>query len=282
MPRIAIVTDSTSSMPPELIEEYGIHVVPQVLNWAGESLLDGIDISTDEFYRRLPSAEEIPTTSQPTIADFKSVFEELHEQGQAIVAICLSHKLSGTLHSARQAEQMVSDARIEIIDSYSVGMGLGYQVLAAARAAEGEATIDEIVGEVERARDRAGLVFALNTLEFLHRGGRIGSAARLLGTALNLKPILEIIDGAIEPIDRVRTRSKATERLLEIIEDRVEGKEVVQITFHHTGVMKDEEELGRKAHERLTPTEFHESILTPVLGTHAGPGVIAIAYCTEE
>ncbi len=280
--QVGIVTDSTSSMPPDVIEEHGIFVVPQVLNWGDESLLDGVEITTEEFYRRLQRSNEMPTTSQATIAGFKEAYEDLHGQGRPIVTVCLSDKLSGTLLSAHQAREMLPEARIEIINSYTVAMALGFQVLAAARAAEAGAGLEDVVAEVERTRELVGVVLMVDTLEFLHRGGRIGGAARLAGAALNVKPILEVADGEVQPLERVRTRTKAINRLLDILEERIEGRGPVQLAIHHTGEWEFAQEMGREIEGRFSPSELYNSVITPVVGTHAGPGAFALVYCTSE
>lgn len=280
MAKVGIVTDSTSCMPQGLVDQFGIHVVPQVLNWGEESMYDGVDISSAEFYRRLETAEVMPTTSQATIAGFKDAFEELTEQGRSVVTICLSEELSGTLQSARQAKGMFPDAEITLINSETVAMALGYQVVAAAKAAEGGASHPEVVKVAEDSRARTGLLICLETLEFLHRGGRIGGAARIFGSALNIKPLIEVRDGRVEPLDRVRTSSKAQRRLLEILEERVEGKRPLWLTIHHTGVLSEVEDFAQKVREQFGPDEYHDAAISPVVGTYGGPGAYGVAYYT--
>ncbi|MFP3853923.1 MAG: DegV family protein [Anaerolineales bacterium] len=279
MSNIGIVTDSTSSMPADLVGKYGIKVVPQVLNWGEESMLDGIDITAEQFYKRLSTAEEMPTTSQATIAGFKEAFEGFLEEGKSIVSICLSDKLSGTLQSATQAKEMLPEADIHLVDSHTVAMATGFQVLAAARAAREGAGVQEVVAAAEDTRAHVGLLIMLETLEFLHRGGRIGPAARFFGTALNIKPILEVVDGEVLPVDRVRTRSKATDRLLELLDERSGGKKPLRITIHHTGAEREAEELGQRIRDEFEVEEYYQTIITPVVGTHVGPGAFGVSFC---
>jgi DegV family protein with EDD domain len=281
MPELAIVTDSTAYIPADIGSKYKIHVAPQVLIWDGEEMEDGVDIMPPEFYARLKTSKTMPTTSQATIASFKIIFEPLVARGVPILAILISPKLSGTIQSAEQAKQMFPGAKIEIVNSESVAMALGYQVLAAARAAEAGASFEEVVAVAEGARAHTGVVFLVDTLEFLHRGGRIGGAARFLGSALNLKPLLEVRDGRVEPLEKVRTRAKARERLLEVVEERVKGKSKLRLATLHASSEEDAAALLAEAVGRLHPVEHMLTAVSPVVGTHAGPGTIGLAYCTE-
>ncbi len=280
MAKVAIVTDSTCSMPSELIEQFDVRVAPQVVIWGEEVLEDGIDITGEEFYERLAQADEMPTTSQATIGSFKKVFEPLVEAGRPIVAICVGDQLSGTLQSATQAKAMFPDARIETFNSNTVAMALGFQVLAAARAANEGASAEEVVEAAGRAKETTGLVLALDTLEFLHRGGRIGGASRFLGTALNIKPLLEVTGGRVEPIDRVRTRSRALNRVVEIVVGRMSGQPHLQLALHHTGAVEMADHLRQGLEKELKPAEVYSSIIPPAVGAHAGPGAYGVAYCS--
>lgn len=278
MTKVAVITDSTCSMPRDLIQQYDIKVAPQVVIWGGESLLDEIDMTAEQFYERLTSSDEFPTTSQATIGSFKEIFEPLVAAGQPIVAICVSDKLSGTYQSAMQAKDLFPDAPIHVVNSETVAMALGFQVLAAARKAQAGGSAEEVVAASEQEKKRSGVILMLDTLEFLHRGGRIGNAQRLLGAALNLKPILTVEEGRVEPLDRVRTRSKATARLLELVEERVAGQRPLKVAIHHTGAIEHAQDLRRQIEEKFTPDEVFFSIITPAVGAHAGPGAVAVAY----
>ena len=281
MSGIAIVTDSTAYIPPELVRKYGLHVAPQILIWGEETLRDGIDIQPDEFYARLKTAKTMPTTSQVTIAYFKELFEKVAGEGRQILAVLISSKLSGTISSAVQAKELVPQAKIEIVDSMSTAMALGFQVLAAARAAEAGRSFAEVTDVARGAAAHTGIVFAVDTLEFLHRGGRIGGASRLLGTALNLKPVLELNDGRIEPIEKIRTKAKARARLLDIVEERVKGKGNLRLATVHAGVKAEATELLEQAVARLKPIETIVAEASPVVGNHAGPGTVGLAYSTD-
>ncbi|MBP1702727.1 MAG: hypothetical protein H6Q38_1834 [Chloroflexi bacterium] len=212
MSKVAIVTDSTAYIPADLVKKYDLQVAPQVLIWGNETFRDGVDIQSNEFFTRLRNAKQLPTTSQVNPKTFHEIFKTLLEQDCKILAILLSAQLSKTIDSAQQAIEMFPSAPIEIVDSQTTAMALGFTVLAAARAVESGASLEEAKAVAEKARENVGVVFAVDTLEFLHRGGRIGGGARFLGTALQLKPILEVTGGRVEAIERVRTRSKRSDQ----------------------------------------------------------------------
>jgi DegV family protein with EDD domain len=281
MSRIAIVTDSLASMPEELINHYDIKVAPQVLIWGEETFLDGVDITPNEFYARLETSKIMPTTSQATLASFKEIFEPLVAEGRPILAIVGSTELTATMNSAEQAKALFPEATIEVVDSLGVAMSMGFQVLAAARAVEEGKTFDEVVELAHKAHQHTGVMFVVDTLEFLHRGGRIGGAKRLLGTALSLKPLLELQEGRVEAVENIRTKTKAYKRLLEVIEERLAGKSNVRIAGLHAAAEEDARALLDEAKKRCNPIETIWSEVTPVVGTHAGPGTVGLAYCTD-
>ncbi|MGD8760216.1 MAG: DegV family protein, partial [Anaerolineales bacterium] len=266
--------------PQQLLDEYGIQVLPQILIWEGETLLDGVDITPTEFYHRLSSAKEMPTTSQVTVGAFKDVFEPLVEQGTPILAILVSSELSGTVQSAETAKEMFPGATIEIVDSRSVSMAMGYQVLAAARAAAEGQSLDQVAAIARKGSEHTGVLFAVDTLEFLHRGGRIGGASRLLGTALNLKPVLELRDGRVEATEKVRTKSKALARVLDLVAQRIAGAENVRLAVLHANAQEGAKAMLEAAVARCHPVESVMTDVSPVLGAHAGPGTVGLAYCT--
>src|SRR5512145_367868 len=226
MSKIALVTDSTSYIPKEYLERYGITVAPQVLVWGDQTYKDGVDIQPDEFYARLKTAKVMPTTSQVSVMDMHQTFSSLLEQDYEVLGIFVSSKLSGTLQSAIQGREELAKGKdkVEIVDSNSTAMAMGFQVLSVARAAAGGASMSECKALAEKARAYTGIYFVVDTLEFLHRGGRIGGAQRFLGTALNLKPILALQDSKVAALERIRTKGKAVERLMDIIAEQTAGK----------------------------------------------------------
>jgi DegV family protein with EDD domain len=278
MAKVALITDSTATIPKDLLERYAICVAPQVLIWGDQELLDGIDIQPGEFYDRLQKSSTSPTTSQATPATFKKLYEELLEKEHEILAVVISAKLSGTMESARQAKEFFPDAPIELVDSQSAAMAEGFQVLAAARAAEQGASLAECKAVAEQARENSGVIFAVETLEFLHRGGRIGGGSRFLGTALNIKPILEVQEGRVEAVERIRTRKKSLNRLVDLVEERIKGRQPVRLAGLHANSPEDARWLLEEAGRRLNPTESLFTEVSPVIGTHAGPGTVGLAY----
>lgn len=279
MSDIAIVTDSLVSMPQELIDQYRIKIAPQVLIWGEETFLDGVDITPSEFYARLADAEIMPTSSQATLASFKEIYEPLVEQGKKILTLVASSNLTQTINSAEQAKAMFPDATIEVVDTLDCAMSQGWQVLAVVRALEQGKSFDELVEIARKAKAHTGVIFVVDTLEFLHRGGRIGGASRLLGTALNIKPLLELQDGSVEPLEKVRTRSKALQRFMDLIEERIANRSPVRISALHVDAEQEARAVLEKAKARFNPKEAFISEASPVIGVHAGPGTVGIAYC---
>ncbi len=278
MSKVAVVTDSTAYIPQNFLQEYQITVAPQILIWGEKTYEDGVDIQPDEFYKRLKTTTIMPSSSQVAIPKFRDIFQTLLDQGKEIIAILISSKLSGTIDSAQQAKEMLPGAPIEIIDSYTTSMAMGLQVLTVARAAQAGESLTECKRLAEEARNHTGVVFAVETLEFLHRGGRIGGASRFLGTALNIKPILEVRGGRVEPVERIRTRKKSLLRVMEIIEQRVQGKSPLRLAALHANAEEDGHFLLDELSKKLKPSESIFSTVSPVIGTHTGPGTVGIAY----
>jgi DegV family protein with EDD domain len=280
MSKIAVVTDSTAYIPDDLVKKHNITVAPQVLIWDDQTYRDGIDIQSAEFFARLSTSKTMATTSQVSIADMQTAFQGLVEQGYDVVGVFISSKLSGTIQSAMQAKELMKSAgeKVSIVNSNSTAMGMGFQALAVARAAEDGASLKECLDLAEQAHKNTGVFFAVNTLEFLHRGGRIGGAQRFLGTMLNMKPILAVQDGRVEGIERIRTRSKAHNRVLELIQENAKGKTPLRIATLHANASEQARALLDKAEEELNPTETVFTEASPVIANHAGPGMVGLAF----
>ncbi len=281
MSKVVIVTDSTAYIPPELSKGLPIRVVPLQLIWGEETFLDGVDIQPSEFYTRLPQAKVMPTTSQPTPAAYIALYRQLLDEGYEIVSAHISSKLSGTMDSAIQAKSHYPGEKIELIDTDTTSMAMGFPVLGAARAAAEGATLEECKTLIERGAANSGVLFAVNTLEFLRRGGRIGGAAAFLGTALNLKPILELRSGKIEPVERVRTMSKSIDRMLDVFMDRIGDRKPVRIAALHANAPQEASKLLERAIQCFSNGDVTEHIVTdvsPVIGAHTGPGCIGLCY----
>ena len=278
MSKVAIVTDSTAAIPTDILEQYPIWEVPQVIIFGEEVLEDRIDIQPTQFYERLETDPLHPTTSQVTPASFQKIFGKLVDDGYDILAVLVSPKLSGTVESANQVKNNYPGAAIEVFNSESVAMGLGWQALMAARAAKDGASLAECKAVVEKAKPMTGVVFAVDTLEFLHRGGRIGGGAKFLGTALNFKPILEIREGAVESVERVRTRKKSLARVIRLVEERIAGRTPLHLATLHAKAEEDARWLLDVGCAHLNPQEKVYAEVSPAVGTHAGPGVVGLAF----
>ncbi len=282
MSKTAFVVDSTAYIPPDQVQQFDIKVIPQVLIWDDETMLDGVDIQPTAFYERLRDSKTMPTTSQATIGAFIEVFKPLVEAGRPILAILVSDKLSGTIQSAEQAKAEFPDAKIVIVDSEATAMALGFQVLAAARGARDGKSFEEVTEIARQAKRQTGVLLVVDTLEFLHRGGRIGGASRLLGTALSMKPVLELQDGVLDVVEKVRTRSKAQARLLDILEERIDGRPNLRLAVLHAAAEQQARDLLEIASNRLNPMETVLSEVSPVVGTHVGPGTLGLCYSVES
>jgi DegV family protein with EDD domain len=287
MGRIAFVTDSTAGLPPDQVEKYRVTVIPLQVIFGTETFRDGIDLTQREFFDRLKSARVLPTTSQPTVADFEEAYQKLVDDPEvdSIISVHISSRLpSGTYSSAVQAAERVASGRnkkVTVIDSWSAYMGEGLMIINGARAAEEGASHADVVKLIEEMRPRVKILLLVDTLEYLQRGGRIGGAQALVGGLLNIKPILHVLEGKVEPLERVRTRRKAMERLIELGADFVSGKPV-QIAVGHAEVPEDARSLTEMARQKMNVVEEFTSDLGPVISTHTGPGVLGFVLHRME
>lgn len=282
MSKVAIVTDSTTYLPAELIQPYPIRVLPLTLHLEGEEYRDGVDISASEFYKRMVKTDSVPTTSQVNVQAFEQTFAELLEEGYEIITLLISSGLSATYQSALQAKRKFEGAPIALMDSKLVAMPLGLQVLTVARAAQNGASLAECQALAESAYNRIGVYFTVESLTYLHRGGRIGGAKRLLGTALNIKPILEIRDGLIMPRESVISQRKALRRMIALAEKDLAGRKAKMISVFHAAAPKLARGLLDSAREALQPEETIFTEVSPVIGAHTGPGTVSLTYLAAE
>ena len=277
--RVAVVTDSTSDIPPQLARSRGITIVPLTLNFEGRSLLDGVDIKPTEFYRKLPNATTHPTTSQPAAGQFAEAYSSLLQDHDEVVSIHISQKLSGTYGSAVQGAEMTDSARVTVVDSELVSMSLGLVTLAAAQLAADGMSGGAIGDKVAAMRGDVQTYFSVATLEFLRRGGRIGRASALVGSVLQVKPVLCIRDGLVTPLERVRTFDRALNRIVELARevDRGHGLTVI---VGHADSEADAERVARELEPLAETLVIHP--LGPVVGAHAGPGVVGLGCYPAE
>lgn len=272
---LRIVTDSTADLPPEVAERLGITVVPLVVMFGDETLQDGIDITSEKFFKRLVRESQLPTTSQPSTGAFRAAYEALRDAGATeILSIHVSSKLSRTIESARQAAIGVTGVRIEHVDSGHASLALGMGVIAAARAAEAGGGLDAVREQVVSQFRRTRCFFLVDTLEYLRRGGRIGRAQELIGSLLQFKPLLEIRDGEVVPLSRARTRQKAVEDLIRRV---AELRPFTHAMAVHATTPEDCEYLMERLHGMAQDAEIVSGRLTPVVGVHGGPGLLGCA-----
>ncbi|MDY6835430.1 MAG: DegV family protein [Chloroflexota bacterium] len=282
MAKVKIVTDSTSYIPASLVQDYDISVVPLKISFSGQSFVEGIDITNEEFYQRLARAKSPPITSQPSSDEFTQTYSRLTEDDHPILSIHISAKLSGTVHSALRAKKCMNHSNIEVVDSLFTTMGLGMAVISAARAASEGQSLSQIRASTEKIVNSMSLFFVVDTPHYLHKGNLIGEAAAILGTMLDFKPILHLKDGQIQPVSRVRTKPRATKYLLEIMESRVPRDAPVHVTVIHARSPKDAASLEQEVQERFHCRETYVSELGPVIGTHVGPGALGLAFYYDQ
>ena len=275
---VVIVTDSSAYLPDEVIVNYPIRVVTLSVNWDGQSYRDGVDIKAAEFYSLLAVSSSLPTTSQVTTGQFEVMFNELMAAGYDVLALPISSGISSTYQSAASLLSHYPADRLVLLDTKLVSMALGFQVLAAARAAADGASLTGCKEAALRAYDQIGVYFTVDTLKYLAAGGRINSAKRLLGSALDIKPILEIRDGKIELVSSVISRRKAVERMLAFVEKGIGRRSPVRISVFHAMALEAARELLATAQTRFSPVESILAEVSPVIGSHTGPGTLAIAF----
>jgi DegV family protein with EDD domain len=275
--KVAIVTDGACSLTPAQGEQLGVHVAPVYVNFDNKTYQAGVDLETSEFYRLMHASKKLPTTAQPTAADFINLYTRLADEADEIVTVVISHHMSATLQSAEMAKEQFTKVPVHIIDSESVSLGLGMMAIAAARLAAQGQDAQAVIQRVERIKQKINVIFTVDTLEYLHKGGRIGGATAFLGSALSIKPILYIKDGRIEPLEKQRTRKRSVARLLKIMEEKV-GSDEVHVAILHGNIPDEAHELEQQIRGRFNCVELVTSEMGPVIGVHAGPGTLGLVF----
>jgi len=276
----ALVTDSTAGLPQEFVKEYGIRVVPLYVKMGEASYRDGVDITPEELYARLPTMTPLPTTSQPSAGDFAAVYGELVKQGaSSIISVHLSSGISGTVNSAQLAAKQFSDVPIEVVDTRCAAAVAALAVEGAAKALRSGASFEQAVRVVYNVVDRERTIFTLDTLEYLYKGGRIGGASALLGSLLQFKPLLHFKEGKIDALERVRKSSRALARMVEIMEEWLDTEEPLRVVIMQADCHDRAEELAELVRQRLKVADLQVTILTPVLGVHCGNGTLGLFCC---
>jgi len=272
---VRIVTDSTADLPDFLVAELGITVVPLHIHFGEETYEDGVTISKDEFYKRLVTSPKLPKTSAPSSGAFTETYAQLAEETDEIVSIHISSRLSATYQSATVArDTFPAETSISVVDSRFATIGLGLIVEQAARMARSGERAAIIVKEVEAAISRTHLFGVVDTLEYLHKGGRIGMASALLGSLLKVKPIIGVRDGIVHPIERVRGREKAFDRLVEMVS---KFETISRLAVAHTTAEDEMERLVERLSGFFPPEKMMRSRCGATLGTYLGPDTLCIA-----
>ena len=276
---IKIITDSTSNLSKEVLERYDIRVAPISIQFKEETFEEGINIDHDLFYRKIEEMGIIPTSSQPTPAWFAKYYQELTEQGHTILVITITHHHSGTYDSAILAKSMVPEADVEVFDSLNISLGTGWMVLEAARAIEAGQNREQVVSRLAGIRDRISFFFTPATLKYLQMSGRVGTLKGVLGSLLQVKPIITLNEGVLDVGESIRTRGKAVDRIIELTEEAVGTSDPVNLAVVHARAPEEGRALLErvKAHFNCKETMFEDLVCS--LAVHGGPGVLVlIAY----
>jgi DegV family protein with EDD domain len=283
MSNVAIVTDSTASIPEPLIQELGIHWVPYYIHRGNEVLRDLVTIQRDAFYRWLPTARVLPTTASPGPGDYVTIYEQLAVEGVTdIVSIHMSSKVSGAYQAAMAAQVMLKEQksrmRLEVVDTLNASMCHGWIVIEAARSALNGARLDQILAEVKRMIPMVRMIQTADTLKYLYMGGRIGAAKHLLGSLLNIKPLISMDNGVIIALGQARSRSEAYRSIARLIEKVVGYKGKVKVAYVHASAVEEVLRIKLLVEERLEVVETLIAELSPALGVHTGPGTAGVCY----
>jgi len=277
---VKIVTDSLSDITSDIAQELGVTVIPLTLLFGHETFLDRVTMTTDEFYYRLTHDAIWPTTTQPPPGDFVNVYNELAEETNEILVVTLSSKISGTYESALNAKGLIEkECRIEIIDSQTVAMGLGLIVIAAARAAQAGANLDEVIDLVRRAMPHSHIIIYFDTLKYLAKGGRIGKAQGLLGAMLSIKPILTVKDGEMSPVTRLRSKAAGMDYLYNFVAG---FPHIEELAVEHATTPEEADRLVERLNSVFPKERIYKSTISPVLGVYAGPNAMAVTVLEAE
>jgi DegV family protein with EDD domain len=281
MGKIAVVTDTVACIPQELLERYDIHVVPFHVIWDGRVYTDGVDLTPEEFYRLFGQNRPFPTTAQPSLADFVRTYAQLSEKAEGIVSIHIPEELTGAISVARVAAREAASVPVRVVDSRMATMAQGFIVLEAARAAAAGGTLDEVVAAAKALIPKVDFFATLDDLKHLHRGGRIGEAATLLGSKLRINPILSLAHGKVRVLGVVRSKRKAVEKMLDMMEQQA-GQRPLHASAFHGNALEEAQRMGEEIQSRFNCVEFYITEFAPVMGAHTGPGVVGVAFYADD
>ncbi len=282
MAKIAVVTDSAACLPPKLRQELDIHQIAFELVWDGVIYRDGESLDPTEFYRRFRQSHSYPTTSQPPLGAFATLFTQLSEDYDGIVSIHVSGEMTGTVHTAHLAAEQIDGVPIRVLDSRTATIAQGFVVLAAARAAAGGGTLDQVVAAAERVIAKVDFFATLKTLEYIRRGGRLGEAAVLLGNQLRIVPLLNLKRGRVSIVGLTRSWKHALDEIVNLTATRLKGRRIVHASAFHADALPDAEYVRDQLCAGIQCSESYLTEFTPVMGAHTGPGVVGIAFYADD
>ncbi len=281
---IAIITDSTCDIPAEMLEQYGIIVVPLTIIWGDQQYLDGIELTAEQFYQRLPGEPHHPTTSQPSPQAFRQAYQQAAERGaREILVFTISSAMSGTFESSRQAAENFP-LPVQVVDGKNNSLGLGWQVIAAARAREAGGGAAEMLAAAEKARRRMVYYVSLDTMEYLVKGGRIGGATRFISSVLQIKPLISVnpATGTVVPSIPARSRARAIEGLYKEFFNHIDASRPLHIAVLHNNALEEAQQLYERVRQDHPAAELLLRLVSPVLGAHTGPRAIGLCGYAEE
>jgi len=274
MADIQIVTDSASDLTPEIAKRYDIRIVPLSVSIGEEHYTDGVDLTAEEFYHKLRTVDALPRTSQPAPGRFADVYREALDAGKQVLSIHIASKLSGTYQAACLAAEMVDLDNIVVVDSETASMGVGLLAIAAARSSGSLAEAKEALA---KAKETLRLLFVPDTFEYMEKNGRIGKAASLAGSLLQIKPVLTIAGGTVEVVEKLRGRKRARRRILDLFREQV-GQNKVHVAVLHADAEEDAQEILEEVQQTADCAETYFTNVGPVIGSHAGPGVLGLVW----
>ncbi|MBI4285058.1 MAG: DegV family protein [Chloroflexi bacterium] len=281
MPRIAVVTDSVATVPPDLVKKHNIHVAPVHIIWDKVTYRDGVDLTPEQFYRRLRTAKVLPTTSSAVQGEYIQIFEGLRGKVDGAVVIALTGALGASYTSAVNAKELVEGLPVEVIDSRTAMMAQGFAVLAAAKVAAAGGTMSDVVQTVRNMMAKVHIYWAMDTLEYLRRGGRVSLPQAVLAGWLRVKPIMAIKDGKVSPEAKAVTKARAIQKLLQFMTDNTSAGKPLHVAIMHGDVPDELEHVKQAVTTRFQCAELLVSEITPVIGAHIGPGAVGLAFYNE-
>ncbi|MBL8093781.1 MAG: DegV family protein [Anaerolineales bacterium] len=277
---IALITDSTAALPDEIRQRYDVLIVPTMLHWGAQSYRDGVDISPQAFFERLKTDPVHPTTSAFSIGSAQEIYRQAATGHASVLGLHISSKLSGVYEIAQQARDLMPDLTVKIVDTRVTAMALGFVIQQVGEACEAGASLDEAAALAQAMIPNAGILLSPEVLTYLQRGGRIGAAAAMVGGLLDLKPILDLQDGMLKPLERVRSRKKALARMVDVAVERLTGKTKVRLGGVHANAEDEARAVAQAAAERLGSAVVQTTVcpVSPTVGAHIGPGTVGLCY----